>query len=56
MYLVVNSSKTAFYEDHLLLTRQAFLEDEADDCWALQMLLLYEPLIIYLRKEEVAQM
>lgn len=52
MYLVVNSSKPPFYEDHLLLNRQAFLEDEADHCCALQMLLLYEPLIIYLSQQD----
>lgn len=51
MYLVVNSSKTPFYEDHLLLNIQAFLEDEADHCCGLQMLLLYEWLITYLRQE-----
>lgn len=52
MYLVVNSSKTPFYEDHLLLNIQAFLEDEADHCCGLQMLLLYEWLITYLRQED----
>lgn len=51
LYLVANSSKTPFYEDHLLLNKQAFLEDEADHCCGVQMLLLYEWLIIYLRQE-----
>lgn len=52
MYLVVNSSKIPFYEDHLLLNIQAFLEVEADHCCGLQMLLLYEWLIIYLRHKD----
>lgn len=56
MYLVVNSSKAPFYEDCLLFNIQAFSKDEADHCCGLQMLLLYEGLIIYLRQRMVAQM